>query len=96
MTYELAKQLKDTGFPITEKADRLSPERTYHTNNLEYAYHPTLEELISACGEQFWKLIKDDAYGNWAAISPRNSQHVALGETPSEAVSRLWLALNAS
>jgi hypothetical protein len=60
------------------------------------AYVPTLEELIEACGENFAWLHQSVKSKKWAARDfiyddgPPSGQ----GSTPTEAVARLWLALN--
>lgn len=57
--------------------------------------HPTLEELIEACGDGFRTLIKD----NGLYIAPNKNtveyttHDMSWYETPEEAVARLWLAL---
>ncbi len=74
----------------------------------EMVYAPTLSELIEACGEEFWSLERRkrgdplspiDYEKEWIAVEhPRNSDELlktkCLGDTPEEAISRLWLALN--
>lgn len=52
--------------------------------------YPTLEELIEACGDTvFFDLVK--CKDGWVA-----TDHYLRGDgvTPTEAVARLWLALN--
>lgn len=72
MNYELAKELKDAGFPIRKSRELELPEgsvvyeRTfvYEPQNgvaidfPESLLVPTLEELIEACGDYFGQLIK--------------------------------------
>lgn len=54
MTEALAKKLKDAGFPQRRKTGSV--------------YVPTLEELISECGEQFWSLRRTpEGSGKWLA-----------------------------
>lgn len=107
ISYELAKELKDAGFPqfgegaalvlhqplpesdqtisVISYRDFIRLTPTSH----EWIYAPTLEELIEACepdskgGFKLWL----NKYGIWKA-------GVASGTTPTEAVARLWLALN--
>ncbi|MBU6500519.1 MAG: hypothetical protein KGJ89_03635 [Patescibacteria group bacterium] len=52
MTQELAKQLKDAGFPQQKSGSG--------------AYIPNLSELISACGKYFWNL-RHTPDGKWLA-----------------------------
>lgn len=88
ISYELAKQLKDAGFPQTDHEDDFI-EDAFHD---VYVSKPTLEELIEACGGKNIK-IGSDFKGNWVAYSYINAIS-GNGSTPTEAVARLWLALN--
>ena len=54
MTYELAKELKDAGFPQTRRDATLPLDRERGT--VEPLMVPTLSELIDACGECFGSL----------------------------------------
>ncbi len=77
MTYELAKQLKDSGFPQEDKhwywCTFTFPETLWCINALEkkgldkeyecMTAAPTLTELIDACGDKFKSLETDS--GNW-------------------------------
>jgi hypothetical protein len=54
-------------------------------------YCPTLSDLIGACSGKFSRLFVLKA--TWFAESD-GPELVAVGETPEEAVARLWLALN--
>lgn len=112
MNYELAKELKDAGFPqdkseyffvVTPNAiERLHctfVERVRHITT-EIVSDPTLEELIEACGEGFDGLMSQkrvsDSLGEWVAMKDRykSLDECFFGKTPTEAVARLWLALN--
>ena len=57
---------------------------------------PSLSELIEACGEGFEELVRfkdKNAIGaKWGAFT--NPKIVSRGNTPEEAVARLWLGLN--
>jgi hypothetical protein len=101
MDYNLAKQLKDAGFPQVQP----------HSSSLDFGdcTNPTLSELIEACGESFLALQhtsfhpvmpipKESMPKEWAAMGGENvgthfsyQQH---GYAPEEAVARLWLALH--
>lgn len=110
MNYELAKELKEAGFPA-----RCS--HTYCPDNEQHPYkgcdeviEPSLSELIAECGESFEYLeyskrgTEDSSNTHWlekkgrwtAASSDDNgiTTEDEQGHTPSEAVARLWLALN--
>ena len=93
MTYELAKQLKDAGFPCSNMWQVINGKMWF-----EDCPVPTLSELIEACGDRFEGLSKDRA--SWNAYADCHgpymefdSIHEALGFTPEEAVAKLWLEL---
>lgn len=83
MTYELAKKLKDAGFPQVIKADYYHEgcDECFGGNAELYEKAkdsgfdsndisiPTLPELIEACGEKFFYLERLDnlAYKGWVA-----------------------------
>lgn len=104
MTYELALKLKNAGFPQATKAGNQIPKPGMGAivdidkkgKNIpiagEWAYAPTLSELIEACGEGYFKLAhgQDDWYGSMGLDNEKHSH----GSTPEEAVANLWLALN--
>ncbi len=96
MNYELAKELKDAGFPQKEKGTLLFKEGIRLTDTQEYwnensAYAPTLSELIEACGDGFIQLER--LPDRWMCYFI-NDRGWTEGKTPEEAVARLWLALN--
>ena len=95
MDYELAKELKDAGFPQAGKGKWIGPPDALRWRSGNRVYVPTLSELIEACGDQFISLTKD-VTGWFALGDPRNdySRQETVGLTPEEAVARLWLALN--
>lgn len=81
MNYELAKELKEAGFPTPQTIDTLKVEK----------FRPTLEELIEACGDGIIGLTRGAVTEDWLAT---NNTYTVSGPTPTEAVARLWLALN--
>lgn len=93
MKYELAKQLKDAGFPNSENwitADIASQgKRMVIGDQSEIYIVPTLSELIEACGTIQLNIYNDAKYSQ--ALS--NSK-VGEGSTPEEAVANLWITLN--
>lgn len=99
MPYELAKQLKDAGFPtMYQRAapNGLREDGCFLIDSANYKI-PTLEELIDACGKSFLKL--EFNIGKWWAQSGelpdgRRGKYSEDAATPTEAVARLWLALN--
>lgn len=96
MNYELAKELKDAGFPF-EWCDI----NHTHTDICSPSDTPSLSELIVACGDRFYSLNLcstgkeggNPAPMEWVAHTMPMSAG-GHGETPEEAVARLWLALN--
>ena len=72
MNYELAKQLKDAGFPqISENVLRnISLEEEMNRQLIgqesNYICNPTLSELIEACGDRFEVLVR----GSYLRIKP--------------------------
>jgi hypothetical protein len=78
MDYELAKELKEAGYPIKKQLI------TRYNRDIAV---PTLEELIEACGPKFMTLrLRHDS--QWEV----NGEIIC--RTPIEAVARLWLALH--
>ena len=109
MNYELAKKLKEAGFPqlMSGKGDFINEEgdgfeemqRKGFASLTKYLWYcPTLEELIEASSPHLEELMKVSSY--WVAISigtdpnPLGPIMKAKGSTPSEAVANLWLELN--
>jgi hypothetical protein len=86
MKGELAKKLKDAGFPV--KGDTLI--KGYKG---EFVPFPTLSELISACGDKFM-LVKFKGDSLWYSSDDIDSYADCEGKTPEEAVANLWLELN--
>jgi len=92
MNYELAKELKEAGFPqgdITENHHIETDEKH------EIVKFPTLEELIEACGDsiaRIWRIKEGSGFPKWCATGT-NDFLDEMGDTPAEAVARLWLSL---
>jgi hypothetical protein len=90
ISYQLAKKLKDAGFPQSELA------RAQRKAGYDYVSMPTLSILIEACGEDFGALGREP--NCWLAceyISERGEwKNAHDGESPEEAVARLWLSIN--
>jgi len=90
MTQELAKELKDAGFPVKE----------FMYDEKEYVINITLSELIEACGEDFARLDKNYDTGGFTAmyVKAREDEttwwHEEEGKTPEEAVAKLYIALH--
>lgn len=93
MNYELAKKLKDAGFPQDLDGNKL-------LGMVPYA--PTLSELIEACGEDVWVIARVNYMGvdGWIAgqdsNTPKDIQTWKLftfDPHVETAVANLWLAL---
>ena len=107
LNYELAKGLKDAGFP-QELKDCPICENIYWVDGElklgafkdteltgEEVKSPTLAELVEACGDILYFTLNSSAYG-WEASANygEGKEEVGQGKTSEEAVARLWLALN--
>lgn len=84
-----------SGWPDATRAHGVTVtpyELENHLQDIKDGYYcPTLSDLIGACGGKFSRLFVMKAV--WFAESDR-PELVAMGDTPEEAVGRLWLALN--
>jgi hypothetical protein len=100
ITYELAKELRDNGFPIIiyskygtncQKID--SSFLTY--DGSDFWKLPTLSELIEACGDYFNSLTRVKVFKTgkvyWQDLRPLSRDEF---DSPEEAVAKLWLAIN--
>ena len=108
MNYELAKKLKDAGFPMPLSAIDERVREAFGENGKVYLF-PTLSELIEACGKDFDSLeyVKQgteepsntfwlEEQGRWIATASDedgNTMEDIASKTPEEAVANLWLAL---
>lgn len=106
ISYELAKELKNAGFPNIRIGDYFEHRVGSHSDDYggdsDYPCYcnqdklPTLSELIEACGEDFVSLERFNG-GGFVANGCRDYDDdytKKKGKTPEEAVARLWLALN--
>jgi hypothetical protein len=96
MTYELAKQLKDAGYPISLMSKGcencwgdLHQGCASDCKTIEW---PTLSELIEAIDDFSYLSNRQDKGLGWEACGGGSAD--IRGATPEEAVARLWLALN--
>ena len=96
MDYELAKKLKDAGFPNIRLEDGFSHTMGSHsdTRDSEPCYcnavrYPTLSELIKACDKPFFI----ESNPEWCAGRGKGmNQIIGMGETPEEATDCLKLS----
>jgi hypothetical protein len=91
ISYELARQLKQAGFPQSELA------RAQRQAGYDYVSMPGLAALIEACGRDFGALgRKGNSWIACAYISQYGEwRNIHAGDTPEDAVAHLWLAANA-
>ena len=65
MDYSLAKLLKDAGFYQSGKGTRVAPPHMIVVRRDDFAYVPTLEELVEACGKGLWTMRQCTYQGEW-------------------------------
>lgn len=108
MNDELAKKLKETGFSQTSRDryflhienGKAVAKDSHDLDMKDMIYHPTLSELIEACGEDFEGLVRKKdkwlAGGGNIVMGEEDFMFsdVGIGQTPKEAVANLWLFLN--
>ena len=98
MKYELAKQLKDAGFPQRWGNSQTIDGCVYDRPSKNRAHVPDLSELIAGCGDGFHHLKQRegvDPHNKWEAGGGKDNHYALLyGDTPEEAVANIWLALH--
>ncbi len=102
ISYELAKQLKDAGFPMVEINNPEDLKKAYELATTIHAkpfslgeevfYMPSLSYLIEQCGDDLDWMGKFEKM--WGAHSRKNQQFDTRGASPEEAVAKLWLSLH--
>lgn len=101
MNYELAKQLKEAGFPQVMKEGKWYKIQKGH-RYVNELYYPTLSELINEIGEDFFRLERtDDIENRWVVKTKyyMNEEtgvfenQLAFDKTPKETVAKLYLKL---
>jgi hypothetical protein len=104
ISYELAKQLQDAGWPEGGKGSWAVPPDKIVLRSGDRAYVPTLSELIEACErEGYFNFELVHFRKGWMAKIIENATNKTLdqatliseGASPELAVARLWLALHA-
>lgn len=109
MDYELAKKLKDVGFPQGDYSQNFvyidSMDGIFLDGIMEHLRDgvlriPTLSELIDACGEGFALHMRPNNQG-WKAWQinsnprePNAANFEEVGKTKEEAVANLYIKLN--
>lgn len=105
ITYELAKELKDAGFPqvgldVMNKDLDVFVERNgatcraWNRIDSEACRVPTLSELIEACSNSCGGFSLKDESSQWDTYGYHSESFYENGQTPEEAVARLWLAIH--
>lgn len=95
MDYELAKELKDAGFPQFGDHRERKGDMLGVGSGSGACYILTLEELIEECGNlEALTCEHGVTCDEWVASTFHSPHFHALGLTPTEAVARLWLALH--
>jgi hypothetical protein len=91
ISYQLARSLKDAGFPQSNLA------RAQQQAGYDYVSLPTLSTLIEACGENFGALGREpDCWVACEYVSEGGEwTNAHEGETPEDAVARLGLSWRA-
>ena len=93
MDYPLANELKNAGFPQGGRGRWTVDPNRIVVRSEDRAYVPTLEELLEACGDDFVGIHRRDRE-TWQCARSSERAPIQNGKTPTEAVARLWLALN--
>lgn len=100
MDYTLAKQLKEKGFPDNVYSFyRCQHEDNPHSflemeDSCEHVPFPQLKELIRECGKDIKSLEQNfDGSLDWKWDAHTDGFSM-IGDTPEEAVARLWLEIN--
>lgn len=97
MNYELAKRLKEAGFPQPERMEVLVDDKWELADERIkpiFPCQPTLSELIEWCGvdeRRGFRMLWVDKDGTWEA---QGFEVRGRGSTPEEAVAELGIALH--
>jgi len=109
MKYETVAQLKKAGFPQPTEGLYEGTYNNEH-KDLDslgvYFYTPSLSELIEACGDELEAIVRttQEQTSPWWRAYPTDEAYKGecvvdccgyeVGDTPEEAVAKLWLALH--
>lgn len=103
MNYELAKALQNADFIQGGKGTRVAPPDKIVVRRDDFAYVPTVEELVDACGLSLWTMRQGPYRGEWGwwvgqdcvnSANPDDWALFAFGTTLVQALARLWLMLH--
>lgn len=73
--YELARRLKDAGFPQRTHYDSLTDEITDFVFQKGRPSNPTLSELIDECGNNLSIISNDKSDGDWCGSPDATEEH---------------------
>jgi hypothetical protein len=95
MDYELAKQLRDAGFLQAGTGRWIGPPDKVFWRSGDRVYVATFEELLEACRKDVESLTQEFSLAGdeWVASAFGRSKS-ARGDTPADAMARLWLAVH--
>lgn len=88
MNYELAKKLKDAGFPQNNHYYCLED------GTISDVCIPTLSELIEACGKDFETLSWYEYPDKWMVTGGKEEIEEFIASSPEEAVAELYLEIS--
>lgn len=92
MTYELAKQLEEAGFPQKVTGSYVGKGSGLKREQVRI---PTLTELVEACGKGFLSLVRKSHWEVYGCQQFEGGMQLFTeGSSPEEAVAKLWLELN--
>ena len=95
MNYELAKKLKNLGFPQRQEWAEVTAYGTTSeqvAEGQERITKPTLSELIEMCKGKLGNLYQTNS--GWGTHILGIREPATFGSTPEEAVANLWIELN--
>ena len=105
MTFELAKQLHDAGFPLRNAVKPVGQLLEESIDGIYYVY-PTLPELIQASAGTLKALLPPHSHPmfmSWMAVDKIGEINaegewrlwsMCSGQTPEDAIAKLWLQVN--
>ena len=101
MNYKLAEQLKEAGFPQDTRHffGFIEAHKDWELDNGDMSDSvacPTFSELIEECGNKFYWITRRREK-EWYAVGDdgKKSHGTVRGNSPEEAVAKLWLKLHA-
>jgi hypothetical protein len=92
ISYELAKQLKEAGFPQDNMGPFIRPDgsRFFNGNPDKHPSVPGLTKLIEACGDHLFSIERDGSLTFWYAVGKDYTEE---GKTPEISVAELVVSI---